>query len=158
MHNDFGALRYQSIASKLQYAKRYSRTPGATSMHACGKRVPLLNADTPGKPRNMVAELCNDEFCRHGGGHGDSHCDGIARAFFAHCNFTEAIFFVGLVSYTILVSVYIMSGMEITAAPMWAKLDLICACLFLLKLWLFPPLWPGTTSALECGRARCSKR
>ena len=62
MHNDFGALRYQSIASKLQYAKRYSRTPGATSMHACGKRVPLLNADMPGKPRNMVAELCNDEF------------------------------------------------------------------------------------------------
>ena len=34
--------------------------------------------------------------------------------FFAHCNFTEAIFFAGLVSYTILVSVYIMSGMEIT--------------------------------------------
>ena len=61
MHNDFGALRYQSIASKLQYAKRYSRTPGATSMHACGKRVPFRDADMPGKPR-MVAELCNDEF------------------------------------------------------------------------------------------------
>ena len=106
----------------------------------------------------MVAELCNDEFAGTEAAMEIRIAMVLLVLFFAHCYFTETIFFACLVSYTILVSVYIMSGMEITAAPMWAKLDLICACLFLLKLWLFPPLWPGTTSALECGRARCSKR